>query len=122
MEGLRYPLYWILLWPLCFVFTLDFTGGKDDSALVQWLASFRLKYCFRLRVEYTMTNLYQKSRQLRKVLLVRIVKNGLVRLRKVRLGYGGFRTLPIRGSRGVKPHWFGRLGKVLLVRIVKNAR
>ena len=39
-----------------------------------------------------------------KVLLVRIVKTGLVRLRKVRLGYGGprgqsprFRTLPIRG-------------------------
>ena len=33
-------------------------------------------------------------------------------------------TLPIRGSRarGAKPPWFGRLGKVLLVRIVKNGR
>ena len=45
-----------------------------------------------------------------KVLLVRIVKNGLVRLWKVRLGYGGpgggaprFRTLPIRGSGGGAP-------------------
>ena len=89
-----------------------------------------------------MMNRHQKSHQLRKVLLVRIVKNGLVRLRKVRLGYRGFRTLPIRpkggsggrlwsprfttppirGSRGTKPPWFSRLGKVLLVRIVKNAK
>ena len=31
-----------------------------------------------------------------------------------------FRTLPIRGVQGAKPPCFGRLGKVLWVRIVKN--
>ena len=47
--------------------------------------------------------------RLGKVLLVRIVKNGLVRL-----GYGGsaprFRTLPIRGVQGGEAPWFGWLG------------
>ena len=33
----------------------------------------------------------------------------------------GFRTRPIRGVQGGEAPWLGRLGKVLLVRIVKNA-
>ena len=31
-----------------------------------------------------------------------------------------FQTRPIRGVQGGKPPWLGRLGKALLVRIVKN--